>query len=449
MATLTRRSVLHAGAGALLGGAALVAAGCGPTPGPGSTGGPGAGGKPAGKITWSFWAVSQEQADSILARLKEFQAEFPEIQVEASFSSAGGPYRERILSMVTAGTPPEVMQVDAFSMAEFVDKQIVQRLDPYIKGDKSFKLDAYLPGGFMERHQIHNGVVYGVPNQSESPRVLFINKRRFQEAGLTLPSDLEQQGRWNWDTYLDAATRLSTGASPERSYGTREYLGVNAEQHSWVFLNGGKVLSDDVKAFVGEMPDTMAAWQYQADLVLKHRVAPPPGENLGAGDPFVTGRVAVFVSGLWAAAPFVNIKDLDYGVVPLPKSPKGIRRTVLKPNALTIPTQVKGQPAAAAWELMKFVAGPTYQKGLIRDGLALTNLKDLVDYFHKNTPVRDPKVFTDALERREVTPLPLFPRWTEFDQIVGEEMNKVRRGEVGLAAAVGNIKPRVADLLKG
>jgi ABC-type glycerol-3-phosphate transport system substrate-binding protein len=122
---------------------------------------------------------------------------------------------------------------------------------------------------------------------------------------------------------------------------------------------------------------------------------------------------------------------------------------VLKPNTLTIPTLVKGQTAAAAWELMKFIAGPTYQKQLIRDGLSLTDLKELVDYFHKNTPVRDPKVYTDALEKKEVTALPLFPKWNDFVAIVTEEMNKVRSGAVSLPAAVGSIKPRVNDLLKG
>lgn len=438
--SISRRAVL----GTLATGGALLAAACGrAAPAEKS---PAV--KAGGKITWSFWAVSQEQADGILARLKEFHGERPGIQVEAMYSSAGVPYREKILAMVTAGTPPEVMQVDSFFMPEFVSKGIVQKLDPYIKADKSFRLDSYLPGGFMDRHQVHNGVTYGMPNQSESPRVIFYNKQRFLESGLTIPNTLDDQGKWTWDAYLEAATRLSKGASPERFFGTREYLGVNAEQHSWVYLNGGKVLSDDLKSFVGDMPETMAAWQFQADLVLKHRVAPPPGENLGAGNPFVTGRVAMFVSGLWAAAPFVNIPALDYAVAPLPKSPKGIRKTVLKPNALTMPTIVQGQPAATAWELMKFVAGPTFQKGLIRDGLAVTNLKELVDYFQKNTPVRNPKVFTDAFEKKEVTPLPLFPRWAEFSDAASEEFDKVRRGEASVQAAVGNLKPRVSGLLR-
>ena len=441
----SRRALMGAAAAAAASATGILAAACGVQ----DAGGPTSAGavKPSGKVTWSFWAVSQEQADGILAGIKQFQTEFPDVQVEASFVASAA-YRDRMLSLVTAGTPPEVMQLQADMMPDYVAKGIVQRLDTFMKGDRTFKMDAYLPGGFMDRHQVFNGVPYGVPNQSESPRVLFYNKKRFAEEGIPLPSTLEQQGKWNWDAYQDAALRLSKGTSPDRSYGTREYMGVSPEQHSWVFLNGGKVLSDDLKTFVGDMPETTAAWQYQADLVLKHRAAPPPGENLGAGNAFVTGRIAMFVSGLWDAAPFVTIRELDYGVVPLPKNAKGIRKTVLKPNALTIPTLIKGPTATAAWELMKFIAGPTYQKGLIRDGLSLTNLKELVDYFHKNTPVRDPKVYTDALEKKEVVALPLFPKWADFNAIVTEEMNKVRSGAVNLQAAVGSIKPRVNDLLK-
>jgi hypothetical protein len=85
-------------------------------------------------------------------------------------------------ALVAAGTPPEVMQLQADMMPDYVSKGIVQRLDTFIKGDRAFKMDAYLPGGFMERHQVFNGVVYGLPSQSDSPRVM--NKVRTGAASL-------------------------------------------------------------------------------------------------------------------------------------------------------------------------------------------------------------------------------------------------------------------------
>jgi multiple sugar transport system substrate-binding protein len=404
--------------------------------------------KPGGKITWSFWAVSQEQADNTLARIAEFNQQNPHIQVEALWVS-WGEYRSKIISLISAGTPPELTQVDAYDMPAFVEQQLIQPLDPYIKGDKSFNLDVFLPGAFLEDHHIFNGVYYSVPNGPESPRVLFYDRAKWLDAGLPLPNDLDTQGKWTWDSFLDALLRLSRGDGAARSFGIAAQLGVHPEPHSWIYSNGGKTLSDDRKTFIGDMAETVDALQFQADLIHKYNVAPRPGDDLGPGDPFLSHRLAMVLSGAWYAAPLFTRPDYDYGVAPLPKSPKGMRRTVVKPNSLTIPVGVTGQKAATAWELAKFITGPTYQKGLIDVGQALTNRKDLVDYFLRNSPIKNAKVFMDAYENREVLPIPLIPKWQEYNGIVTEEMNKVRRGEVSVREAMRVIKSRASAVLGG
>jgi ABC-type glycerol-3-phosphate transport system substrate-binding protein len=154
------------------------------------------------------------------------------------------------------------------------------------------------------------------------------------------------------------------------------------------------------------------------------------------------------ITGAWAAAPYFVRPDFNYRVAPLPKSPKGTRKTAVKPNALTIPVGVKGQPAATAWELIKFVAGPGYQKPQILVGQIITNLKELVDFFLKNSPIKDAKVFVDPYDNKEVVPIPLIPRWDDYNGVVGEEMTKVRNGETSVAVALGSIKSRTADMLK-
>jgi multiple sugar transport system substrate-binding protein len=441
----TRRSMLG-GTGAL-GGAALAAA-CGAPGGQPAERSAAGDAKPGGKITWSFWAVSQEQADNALNRLKEFHAQNPNIKVEAFYTDFAA-YREKIVSMVTAGTPPEVTQVDAYWMPAFVQQGTIQRLDSYIKGDKSFSVDAFLPGAFMEHHHVFKGATYGIPNGPESPRVLFYNKAKWNENGLPLPNALEEQGRWTWDAFVDHMTRVSKGTSPERSWGINAELGVVPNPSSWIFSNNGKTLSDDLKSFVGaEDRNTVEALQFQADLIHKHKVSPPPGENLGPGDTFISGRRAMILDGAWAAAPLFTRPDFDYGVAPLPKSAKGVRKTVVKPNSSTIPTGIKGQPAATAWELVKFITSAAYQKGQIDAGQSLTNRKDQVDYFLKNSPIKNARVFMDAYDKKEVTAIPLVPKWVEYNDIVNEEMTKVRRGEQAVQAALTNIKTRANDLLK-
>jgi hypothetical protein len=78
----------------------------------------------------------------------------------------------------------------------------------------------------------------------------------------------------------------------------------------------------------------------------------------------------------------------------------------------------------------------------------MTNHKSLVEYFNTKSPVRDAKVFSDAYEKKEVVPIPLVPRWADYRAIVDEEMTKVRRGEINVQTALGQIKSRADDLLK-
>lgn len=442
---LTRRALANA-----LAGGVLFQSACTRLTGPSKQGegerSPLVGVNPGGKITWSFWAVSQEQADNTLARIAEFNKQNPHIQVEALWT-AFGEYRSKIISMISAGIPPELTQVDAYDMPAFVEQQLIQPLDAYIKADKIFSLDVFLPGSFLDNHHVFNGVYYSVPNGPESPRVLFYDRAKWLDAGLPLPNDLEAQGRWSWDTFLDALLRVSRGDGPNKSFGIAAHLGVTPEPHSWIYSNGGKTLSDDRKTFIGDMVETVDALQFQADFIHKYNVAPRPGDDLGTGDPFLSHRMAMVLSGAWYAAPLFTRPDYDYGVAPLPKSPKGLRRTVVKPNSLTISVGVTGQKAATAWELAKFITGPIYQKGLIDAGQALTNRKDLVEYFLKNSPIKNARVFMDAYEHREVLPIPLIPKWQEYNGIVTEEMNRVRRGEVTVREAIRAIKTRVSTVL--
>ena len=474
---LRRLGATTAGAGVLLlsacGGAAAVATGAAPTKAPTTTAAaPSAAATtattttaapatsaapqptaaaPAGKaqrtITWSFWAVSQEQADNGLARVKDFNTAHPDVKVEAIFVQ-NGDYRSKIVSLISAGQPPTLTQVDAYDMPFFVQKQIIQRLDAIIKGDPSFKLDDFLPGSFLEDHQVFKGVYYALPNGAESPRVLFYNKTKWQNAGLPLPNDLEAQGKWTWDAFLEAMQKVTTGTGGDRTFGTTAQLGFQPEPQTWILSNGGKSLSDDRKSFVGDAPETAEALQFQADLILKQTVAPRPSDNLGSTDPFIGGRIASIEDGVWRAATLFTRPTFDYGIAPLPVSPKGVRKTVVKPNALTLAQGIVGQPQADAWELAKFIAGPGYQKPQIDVGQVITNQKSLVDYFLQKSPVHDAHVFVDAYTKGEVTPIPLIPQWQDYSKIYGEEFTKVRNGTATVADALSAIKSRTNAILQ-
>lgn len=238
---------------------------------------------PAGKVTYALWVASAEQGEMVNAQFRKFNEAHPKLQVEVVSTLGTGPYYEKVFSMLSGGTPPEVVTVDGRRMPEFVERGITQRLDGYLASDRELSPEAFVPGSFLEGYSVFKGTYHAVPNGPESPRVIFFNKRRFAEVGAPLPSALEGQGKWTWDAYVETTSRLSQGTPPDRSYGTRDYT-LSLDHYSWIFSGGGTTLSDDFKRCVMDRPETMAALQFQADLMHKHRVAPVPGDSLGAGD---------------------------------------------------------------------------------------------------------------------------------------------------------------------
>ena len=72
-----------------------------------------------------------------------------------------------------------------------------------------------------------------------------------------------------------------------------------------------------------------------------------------------------------------------------------------------------------------------------------------MDYFLKNSPIRNAKVFMDAYDKKEVAAIPLVPKWEDYNGVVNEELTKVRRGEINVPAALTAIKTRANDVLKG
>src|SRR5262249_12592207 len=148
-----------------------------------------------------------------------------------------------------------------------------------------------------------------------------------------------------------------------------------------------------------QSPELLEAIQFQIDLIKTHKVAPLPEElqALGADyKAFMAKKLGMLVSGIWGGADFRNIKDFDWAIAPLPKSPRtGNRRTVYKPNATALPAGSKS--ADQAWRYLSF--DPLGQnKSTIDKFTSMTPFEDNKQYFLEKSPVKNAKVVFDAFE---------------------------------------------------
>jgi multiple sugar transport system substrate-binding protein len=203
-AAMRRRAIVLGigGSGALAALPALAACGAGST-----DSAPAAALKPATIQFWPTWQ-GQFQVDGMTRMIQAFQAEFPGLTVELT------PYASnyaKIISAVTAGTPPDVHSLPAGQMGPFGRQKLTQALDARLaKGPLKERF-------FTAQWEVASwqGKVHGVPAWDHHPNpYLFWNQAHFEEAGIAAdkpPTTLDEARR-----YAERLTRFNPDGSVAR-----------------------------------------------------------------------------------------------------------------------------------------------------------------------------------------------------------------------------------------
>jgi multiple sugar transport system substrate-binding protein len=196
---------------------------------------------------------------------KTFEQRFPQVKVQ--LSQVDGVYPEKIITMVTGGTPPDAMAIQRPAAPDWAVKGISLALDPYLQRG-GFKEVDYFPSAITLWR--YGGKLYALPREVDS-WVLWYNRKLFDEAGIKPPDDT-----WTWDVLADRAQRLTKRDAPRPQWG----IAPAAWTHKlWVTLgaqNGTKLYDREglpTKLLVNT-PAVTDALQWMADL--RHRVRAVP-----------------------------------------------------------------------------------------------------------------------------------------------------------------------------
>ena len=357
-------------------------------------------------------------------------------------------YRDKLLTMIAGGDLPHVMMVDAYWFPDFVNKKLLRPLDDYLAKDKEYTSHQVIKGFWpLPDHHSAEGKVYSKVHAGDTPRIIYFNDNMFKEAGIPNPIEQDKAGKWDWNAYLDAAKKLTKGSGVDKVFGASSYP-LSSAVYSFIGSNGGKVLSDDKKKVVISMPETLEAIQFQIDMIRVHKVAPLPEESQVLGGDvkaFMAKKLGMFISGIWTGADTRNVKDFDWAVAPLPKSPKtGYRRTIYKPNSTSMPAATKN--ADEAWKWMAF--DPLGQnKAYIDKYTDMAMFEENRQYFLEKSPVKNARAVLDAFDAGEAYILPIIPKWLEVEKIVNDNITLVRSGEKSLADAAKTIETQATPLL--
>ena len=238
----------------------------------------------------------------------------------------------KLLASYAVGQGPDVAAFHLQYLPQYVQAGLISPVDSiYGHG-----LDPNAVPPDLLRSLKIGGHYYGVP-ANFATLMLYWNKDLFRKAGLSGPPTTVAQ--WQAD-----AVKLShQGASPQ--YGI--VLADHATIPMWpvlIWLNGGGIVTPNLKQSLLASPKTEQAVSSWADLIQKDHIS-PVGLSGGDADTFFQSqKAAMEINGPWATGGYTKA-HINYDVAPIPTGPGG---RVTLADAVILVVNKSSHNAAAA-----------------------------------------------------------------------------------------------------
>jgi len=202
-----------------------------------------------------------------------------------------------------------------------------------------------------------NGKTYAFSDgygTSQHAQVVFFNKRLFREAGLdpNLPYDMQKDGTWTWDAFLDISKKLTRDINNDGiidTYAMTHDLSTEVLD-AIISSNGANYVEKDPSGKYINGTATPAFLEgLQFAMRLKNEGVLMPRPEISNWDwykaPFFDGRVAMRVEPEWVTNELQNMTD-DWGMVLFPKGPRASDYIVYTDeNIMVIPSSYSAEEA--------------------------------------------------------------------------------------------------------
>ncbi len=449
---LTRREILKTGA--LLAASALAAS-CAPKTSPVAP--TTASGEPAGatsvpataapatgeNITLHCWYWDNYCAPPWEEEAKLFHAKFPNLSVVIEITDYGE-YSQKMSGAMAGGTPPDLTGSINEHFTNLAGKGQLTDLKPYVERDH-FDLSDFLPGNLKQ--QTWKGTLVGIPFSVDEMYWYYLVDA-FEKEGLTTPLELWKQGKWDWTSYLDLASKLTKGEGMDQQWGS----GQIEPSYDYKFFplikeNGGELFDPEYTKTILDQKEAMDAWRFAYEV---RKYAPGPESSAqGSGE---SGKLAMWAEWDLNNTLYVGHVDFKYGIVPPPASPNTGKITFCgDAPGFAIPKGVKHPDES--WEWMKWLET---RESLTRVFYTINAPPPLVsmlqdhDLFMKHPNLPNAELCYELTQARMKSFYnnPKMSNYLELKQALSEESSLVWAGTAGLEEGVKKIVDRWNGLLK-
>ena len=293
--------------------------------------------------------------ESLVQRFNQAQKDF-EARVEFVPQAQA---RQKLITSIAAGTPPDVAQVWDNWVGEFEGMNAVEDLTPKVKDWSGYK--DVIPLAW-ETVTV-KGKILSFPWVVTNDGVYWRTDRT-KEYGVKPPKD-----DWSFDDFLAYAKAMTKPDKNQYGFGMRGQ-GTWAVLYATEFMyaNGAQVLKDGKVAI--NSPQAAEALEWYLDLFRKHKVCPPsvPTDGWrGIVEGFGRGVTNSYIHNSGSSEEQKDfVKSENFATVPLPFGPAKKRYSFYFSETLT--GFKAGKNRDGAWKFMSWAMEPEphymYSKGL-------------------------------------------------------------------------------------
>lgn len=248
-----------------------------------------------------FWhAMSGVNEEALKKITKDFEDKNSKIKVK--LVNQGG-YRElfeKLMGAAKSKTLPTITQIYCNRLSWYIDKGMVEDLNPYINNEKigmSKDEKADIPKIFLE-DGAWKDKQYAMPfNKSEM--VLYYNEDMLKEKGVAVPK--------TWDEFKEASKKLTVDKDNDGKpevYGVAFENNISTDIGIWVKHAGGEVIDEEKDKINFNTPETKEAVELISGMI-KGKTATLAGEDKNANNTFIKGKAAMCVAST-SALPYIQ-----------------------------------------------------------------------------------------------------------------------------------------------
>jgi len=385
-------------------------------------------------IRYFTFSAAPDHLDDLNEMIQIFEAEHPNIHVVVE-TAPWGDYWTKLPTLVAGGQAPDVFELNYENFVTYASRGLLLNLETPAAGDAAFNAGVYYPrayGAFQ-----YKGMQLGLP-ATFSTVMLFYNKDLFDAAGVSYP-----EPDWTWDDAVAAAKELTDLANG--------VWGLHSPVQFWEFYkkvaqNGGSFFNSIDGSVTVNSAQCVEALEKMVGFITEDGVMPSASDmgGMSDGDMFLSGQLAMNVTGIWMFAAFADAPfSWDIQVEP------GFTEHATHFFANAVSVFAGSQHPEEAWEWVKFfTSSPEMARIRVASGWelpALDNPTYFADYLNLTPPDNREAVF-ESLNYAIVPPV--IERQNEMQDTIGLLIERVVLGQMTAQEALDQAKTEIEELLK-